>query len=740
MTSFLHPALLWGLALVALPVIIHLINLVRHRRVPWAAMEFLLASQKRNRTWILFKQLLLLLLRMLAVAVLVLVVAQPMLRNQWGRWLGSAPTHHFVLLDDSFSMSDRQSDGSAFNAAKAVVQQIGAEAGRQVQPQQFTLLRFSHAGRAGKAAQPDLRQQAVDTEFAEHLRERLEKTRVSETAAGPQEALAALEELLRDVGHEQPVVYLISDFRARQWDDPGEIRKQMQRLQQRQIPLWLIHCVESGHPNLAVTGLAPLEEIRAAGVPVSLEVTVQNFGSATARNVNVALEEDGRARPGVTLRQVEPGRAATERFIVNFATAGQHTVTARIEADAVAADNVRYSVVDLPVDVPVLLIDGDPSAVDARRLADVFSPGGTVRTGVNARIETPRYLSLHPLNRYHAIYMLNVDRLDHSAVSALEAYVSSGGGLGMFLGPRTAARFLNEELYKDGKGLFPLPVVGPTELAIDRLQPAPDVEVTEHPLFRLITGQRNSDISTVNVERYFAVPRNWAPPAESTVKVLARLRNKAPLVVEQRFGGGRVVAVLTSAAPTWNNWSQKGSFVAAVLNLQAYLGARPLADRSRLVGSSLALEFDPAQYRPQVRFVMPGPDAASAPAADALPTRNGLLAATLPDVEHSGYYEAHLVRNDGTSDVRRFAVNVDPVEGDLKTFSGAELMSRLEGLRFEYAQATAFQSATRDAGGTDLSRFLLYALVVLLIVEQVLAWSTSYHPPLRHRLPARGVA
>ena len=86
MPSFVHESLLWwGLPLVGLPVLIHLINLMRHRRVQWAAMEFLLASQKRHRTWILFKQLLLLLLRMLAVAAVVLMVAQPLVRNQLGR-------------------------------------------------------------------------------------------------------------------------------------------------------------------------------------------------------------------------------------------------------------------------------------------------------------------------------------------------------------------------------------------------------------------------------------------------------------------------------------------------------------------------------------------------------------------------------------------------------------------------------------------------------------------------------
>ena len=50
------PLVWWGLPLVAVPLVIHLINLLRHRRVEWAAMEFLLASRKKYRTRVLLRQ------------------------------------------------------------------------------------------------------------------------------------------------------------------------------------------------------------------------------------------------------------------------------------------------------------------------------------------------------------------------------------------------------------------------------------------------------------------------------------------------------------------------------------------------------------------------------------------------------------------------------------------------------------------------------------------------------------
>ena len=56
-----------GGALVSAPIIIHLINRLRFRRVRRAAMEFLLKSQKRNRRRLIIEQIILLMLRCLLV-------------------------------------------------------------------------------------------------------------------------------------------------------------------------------------------------------------------------------------------------------------------------------------------------------------------------------------------------------------------------------------------------------------------------------------------------------------------------------------------------------------------------------------------------------------------------------------------------------------------------------------------------------------------------------------------------
>src|SRR5262245_15431814 len=76
--------LLWFLAAGAAPVIIHLWNKRRHREIRWAAMQYLLAAIRNNSRRITIEQLILLLVRTLAVVLMAFAVAEPYLNAQEG--------------------------------------------------------------------------------------------------------------------------------------------------------------------------------------------------------------------------------------------------------------------------------------------------------------------------------------------------------------------------------------------------------------------------------------------------------------------------------------------------------------------------------------------------------------------------------------------------------------------------------------------------------------------------------
>src|SRR5436305_2043829 len=198
--QFVHQPLTWAFLLALAPLLIHLINMMRHRRVQWAAMEFLLASYKKHRKWIWLKQLLLLLARIAAVAIVVAMLAQLKTRDQWLAIFGGRVTHHFILLDDSYSMSDRVAGESAMDVAKRIAAAIVSRATQEDSPQRLTLLRFSQARGAStgsaESAVADFNAEPIDSNFDLSLERALRGFEATQLSIGPQDALATLRQLV----------------------------------------------------------------------------------------------------------------------------------------------------------------------------------------------------------------------------------------------------------------------------------------------------------------------------------------------------------------------------------------------------------------------------------------------------------------------------------------------------------------------------------------------------------------
>ena len=88
---FLHPAYLFGLLAAALPVLIHLLNRRRLKRIRFPAVRFVLLSQRRiSRTYRL-RHWILLALRTVAVLLLVLLLANPIFQIGAGLFAGGGP-------------------------------------------------------------------------------------------------------------------------------------------------------------------------------------------------------------------------------------------------------------------------------------------------------------------------------------------------------------------------------------------------------------------------------------------------------------------------------------------------------------------------------------------------------------------------------------------------------------------------------------------------------------------------
>lgn len=114
--NFLFPTFLFGLFAIAIPISIHLFNFRKHKIIYFTNVQFLkdikFESEKKSK----LKELLILLMRILAIACLVFAFSQPFIPSKQKVMLGKKTIS--VYIDNSFSMENTNSKGTLIESAK----------------------------------------------------------------------------------------------------------------------------------------------------------------------------------------------------------------------------------------------------------------------------------------------------------------------------------------------------------------------------------------------------------------------------------------------------------------------------------------------------------------------------------------------------------------------------------------------------------------------------------------------
>ncbi len=794
-THFLHPSYVLpaGAALLAVPVIIHLINRLRYRRVRFAAMQFLLQSQQRNRRRLLIEQLLLLLMRMAIVAAILLLISRLVLDPSALWAFRGGKSHHVVLLDDSGSMRDRWGETSAFKEGLSIVRRLVAEGARRPGTQQCTLLLLSHPDRTL------FLKHDVNNAFAVELENIFERLECSHQTLDLVTGVDAAGKLLaKDPGTVRHL-HVISDFRAYDWRERPALRTAFSAVAKTGTSIDFARTVNEPHDNLGITDLGGEVRTAAAGVPVRLKASVRNFGTKVAKNVRVGVMADGNLLPlGVEIDKLEPGTEQSRDLDVSFKKAGKHTVEVQLAEDSLASDNHRYAALDISVANPVLIIDGDPENEEGSYVSNALAADPTV-TGFSPRVEGPDFLTRESLDAFRCIYLLNVNQLRADAIDRLQEYVRRGGGIAWFVGGLVNTSFYNEELYTKAGGLFPVPLARTHKSMArpDADSKAPDLSFANRPPFEHFFGQENPFVQGVKINTWIPVSDKWVRDdnrRKDEVSTIAHLATHDPLAFERQYGKGRILAFLTTAGPKWNDWGVNPSVVIFHLELAKYIARENQTLDHRIVGEPIEVSFDPAEFLETVEITAPDahgqrvirvkatrpssestPGTPSAGAAHAsfppeppatgqpadstktgkspapTPTPAGTksarraskqtnvrVVATYGDTDRPGMYMVRLFKDQSAAPQERWiSYNVPLQESDLKIATTPEILARLSNdVHVQIHDPGAFQWIEGHSASQEARTLLLLVLALMLVVEQLFALRLSYHPPAAKGGPA----
>lgn len=554
--GLLAPAFVVGFLAVAIPPVVHLLNRRRHDTLDWAAMQFLRVSE-RTRKKIFLEQFLLMLLRMGAIALLVLGVASPWVKAPWLNRISPGPGRAIVIIvDGSFSMGYQKDGSSPHDLAK----DWAAELVGKLQPGDSVAVLSARR-------QPVWVVDRLSTDLSlvtGAIRDMPKPRGGINLAASLREAT----QLLATVGNVRRDIVFLSDGQRHGQADPGT----MERLElfaggipEGEWPtIRTVNVVPDRPDNPPNWSLSPIQSTRgvaAVGREVRFKTELQFSGADPGKPPRVRFEADGRPIGDQTPPTITTGGRIPLSFVTRFNTPGSHLVSVLIDDDAMPGDNRQDYAIEVLPTIPVLLVDGEGRVGGSRGadfLRDALAPPLDKTPSFLLKMITQSELTADILNRPagrdtnsapRALILFNVTSIKPEQSKAIEEFINNGGGVFVTLGSRIDGTHYNLELYRDGRGWLPARLIEPVG-DVNDVAKAPRVSAGSLEIPFLETF-KSEDPGTLTGSAYF--PRYWKVEAtgEGSGIPIALLMNRAPLLVEKSIGKG---SVILSTVPMDNSW------------------------------------------------------------------------------------------------------------------------------------------------------------------------------------------
>ncbi|MSR56877.1 MAG: VWA domain-containing protein [Planctomycetaceae bacterium] len=721
--NFATPALLWGLALASAPIIIHLLNRRKFRETQWAAMRFLLAAVRKNSRRMRIEQLILLAVRTLLLLLFVLALAQPLVEQLSAFFQPARPTHRIIVIDASLSMGYQARDAALFDRARETARGI-VDAARQGDA--FNLVRLSNLPPAVIVPTPAYQTAKV-----------IEEIEQMQLPHGRGNLLACLEKtegLLKTAPDlPQKEIYVISDFQRATWttdspDDATRLKGILRRLGEAGR-LVLIDLGQPEAANMAVTSLENVDSLVTTTRPTRFRAALHNYGleRVTGRVVELRVDEKLVEQRAV---EVNAGAEIIEDFSYSFTSGGEHRVEVRLQADRLPLDDQRWLAVPVRERLRVLCVNGRGGSSAAGRASDFIELALSPFTDSNGPARVPLRGQIEPvvvnegelqsldLSQYDCVIFCDVRLFTDREARSIETYVRAGGGVVWCLGDQVSAENYNQTLFRDGAGVLPARL-GDRRGDPEKRDESFGFDPGEflHPIVNAFQGNPAAGLETTQTYAYLQT----VLPARSRAKVALRFDSGDPAIIEAQVGAGRSVLIATSADERWGLWPLWPSFLPMVHEIVQFAVAGRTGERQQLVGEPLSAVFAAPAIDVDVSVMRPD--------GQAEPVRitpvDALSQFSFDGTVTSGIYEVHF--GHPLSRTELYAVNCDPKESNLVKLVEEELAQELlPGVEHEYETSWQERSdaapLTPAAHRGGLTRWLLYAVLYLLFVEQLLAW------------------
>ncbi len=666
--TLLAPLFLLGVLAVGLPIWLHRLSSENPNRQQFSSAMFLEPGEPRRVLAKKLQYLLLLALRIGVLALLALTFARPALQGAAQALVEDGARLHMIVLDVSASMGHGDRWDRAREAALDVVDAVPSG----------DLLQLVAVGRGARIL-------TEPTQDAALVRQGINSVRPEFSHADYGELMSSVDRMLR--GLELPAtVHVVTD------------------LQQSSMPTRFAELAAQSPLDLEIHDASRPGEENWAVQSVSWQSgsgeVAASVGSFAAREVErtVVLELNG-AREAAQTLSVPAGATAAASFANLDLRSGGNRVRIFLEpGDNLAVDDQRFLVVKRPEPRAVLLVSADPRGRAALFLTAALEAVNGPLTVIEQI--SPAAIPERNLGDYAFVVVADAGTLGNADAEALREHVAAGGALLIGLGQRSGG----------------LPAVPVTGHAFREATPLSAVAAGAFTIVGYIDATHPALAGTEEL-RMAKFYRYTAVEAQPGDQVLAELEDGAPLLIDHRLGGGRVVLFASSFDREWNDLPVLPVFVPLIAGLSAHLVGDLAVQTEAPLGTTLS---------PRAVGLANGqifdPDGNAALGIAAAGSGDEVL------LDRIGFYE---VLGGGLTEL--VAVNLDPNESDL---TGVEpnAVERWRSLNIGAANGAAAGAVDlAPAEPTPLWPWVLALLIAVVFME---SWVGNWHLRVRRGLAA----
>lgn len=557
--TFINPYFLFGLFAAVIPILLHLFNLQKVRKMEFSTLMFLKEIQKSKLRRIRIKQILLLILRILIIVSLVFTFSNPVYK---GYFAGRNPDIRkcgIFILDNSFSMEVKDDKGMYYGQAKSILNDLLKLYGSD---DKLFLISSSHIKNFEKGELAD----------AQTLLDSLKNLELTSVGFDMPKLINYAGEIIRKNNLPLYEVFIISDNTKVNFTQENTIQTFSES--GKNIHFYNIDIGKRSANNISIDKAEIKSKIPEREKEIKVSVILKNNNKFNCLNKQIKLFTGDKLADE---KVVDLASLERKEVVLSFKTATTGSMSGYVELlqsdffeDEVATDNKYYFSYYIPEKINIGLYAGSEPSAKYIKLAiesalKMKETGGSIyKLNTYAEID-------ESVKNCDVIILTGIKNFSEQAKNTIQNYLKSGGGVLVF-----PSKDINIESYNLLLGkINSVRIENLARISTDTNSRSKFEKIDfEHPLF--YGAFKNEQLSITSNEFYVESPDvkyiYKILPNENS-KILITLPGKEAFLTETKTGEGKMVFCSVSADEEMSDFPRKSIFPMIINKSVLYLGS-----------------------------------------------------------------------------------------------------------------------------------------------------------------------